>query len=155
MLYMVEPALRRAIFGLQGDTGMRTRDERRRGLAAVEFAMLLPVIALLVLLMVEGGSAMHTYSSLVEASREGARRVLMEGEDADVEGLVAAVLADLESDKLTTNVTTDPDAKTVTVEVSYVYEFFGSKSGQEVEGQAAWGSDEPITFVAQTTMPLP
>jgi Flp pilus assembly protein TadG len=123
-------------------------------MAAVEFALLLPVMALLILLMVEGGNAMHTYSSLVEASREGARRVLMEGEDTDVEALVAAVVADLDPERLTTNVTTDPDAKTVTVEVSYVYELFGSKSGQD-NSEGLFGNDEPLTFVAQTTMPLP
>ncbi|WP_319581733.1 TadE family protein [uncultured Pseudodesulfovibrio sp.] len=134
---------------------MRKRDERRKGLAAVEFALLLPVIALLVLLMVQGGNAMHTYSSLVEASREGARRVLMEGEDADVEALVAAVVADLDPDKLTTNVTTDPDAKTVTVEVSYVYDLFGSSSGQEDDSPSLLHNDKSFTLVAQTTMPLP
>jgi len=134
---------------------MRMRDDRRRGMAAVEFALLLPVMALLILLMVEGGHAMHTYSSLVEASREGARHVLMEGESADVEALVAAVVADLDPEKLSTNVTTDPDAKTVTVEVSYVYELFGSKSGQDDESEGMFGNDEPLTFVAQTTMPLP
>ncbi|MEZ7197181.1 TadE family protein [Pseudodesulfovibrio karagichevae] len=133
---------------------MRERDERRRGMAAVEFALLLPVMALLILLMVEGGNAMHTYSSLVEASREGARRVLMEGETADVEALVAAVVADLDPGKLSTNVTTDPDAKTVTVEVSYVYELFGSKSAQDGR-EGLFGNGNALTFVAQTTMPLP
>lgn len=133
---------------------MRKRDERRRGMAAVEFALLLPVMALLILLMVEGGNAMHTYSSLVEASREGARHVLMEGDTADVEALVAAVVADLDPGKLSTNVTTDPDANTVTVEVSYVYELFGSKSGTG-DSEGLFGKDEALTFVAQTTMPLP
>jgi Flp pilus assembly protein TadG len=123
-------------------------------MAAVEFALLLPVMALLILLMIEGSNAMHTYSSLVEASREGARHVLMEGDTADVEGLVAAVVADLDPGKLSTNVTTDPDANTVTVEVSYVYELFGSQ-GYEVESQGMFGNDEPLTLVAHTTMPLP
>ncbi|AMK12715.1 MAG: TadE/TadG family type IV pilus assembly protein [Pseudodesulfovibrio sp.] len=130
---------------------MRKRD-RRQGLAAIEFALLLPVVAFLGLLLVEGGSAMHTYSSLVEASREGARHVLMEGETADVEGLVAALVVDLDPEALSTNVTTDPVAKTVTVEVSYVYQMFGSQNGQRLFGDE---EDEPLRFVAQTTMPLP
>ena len=132
---------------------MRKSNAGRRGMAAVEFALLLPVVALLILLLVEGGNAMHTYSSLVEASREGARHVLMEGDSAEVEALVAAVVADLNPDKLTTNVTTDTDANTVTVEVSYVYELFGSNSG-EVDSEGLFGNDA-LTFVAQTTMPLP
>ncbi|WP_272701619.1 TadE/TadG family type IV pilus assembly protein [Desulfovibrio sp. Fe33] len=129
---------------------MRKRDERRRGMAAVEFALLLPVVLLLILLLIEGGNAMHTYSSLVEASREGARHVLMEGETADVQSLVNAVLADFDPDDLSTNVTTDPVDNTVTVEVSYVYKMFGSQSGEGM-----FGNDEPFTLVAQTTMPLP
>jgi len=128
---------------------MREKDERRQGLAAVEFALLLPVMLFLLLLVVEGAAAMHTYSSLVEASREGARYVLMEGESADVEALVAALVADLDTENLTTNVVTDSNANTVTVEVSYDYELFGSENGSGL-----FGNDEPLKFVAQTTMPL-
>ena len=129
---------------------MRKRDDRRQGLAAVEFALMLPVMALLLMLLVEGANAMHTYSSLVEASREGARHVLMVGDSADVEALVAALVADLDTDELSTNVITDPAANTVTVEVSYAYQLFKSDSGD-----GPFGNDEPFQFVAQTTMPLP
>ncbi|EGB16151.1 TadE family protein [Pseudodesulfovibrio mercurii] len=129
---------------------MRKRDVRRRGMAAVEFALLVPIMALLILLLMQGGNAMHTYSSLVEASREGARRVVTQGESSDVAALVAAVVADLDPDKLSTNVTTNPADNTVTVEVSYVYDIFGSQ-----DGNGLFGNDEPLTFVAQTTMPLP
>ncbi|WP_207264651.1 TadE/TadG family type IV pilus assembly protein [Desulfovibrio sp. Huiquan2017] len=129
---------------------MRKIEKGRRGMAAVEFALLLPVLALLILLLMQGGNAMHTYSALVEASREGARHVVTAGDSADVAALVAAVVADLDPDKLSTNVTTDTLDNTVTVEVSYVYDIFGSQSGN-----ALFGKDEPLTLVAQTTMPLP
>lgn len=129
---------------------MRKR-ERRQGLAAVEFALLVPVVAFLGLLLLEGGNAMHTYSSLVEASREGARHVLMEGETSDVAALVEALVTDLDPEALSTNVTTDPVANTVTVEVSYAYQIFGSQNGQRLFGE----EDDPLRFVAQTTMPLP
>ena len=130
---------------------MKKRDNGRKGLAAVEFALMLPVMALLLLLLVEGANAMHTYSALVEASREGARHVLMTGEDADVSTLVAALVADLNQQELTTAVVTDPVANTVTVKVAYNYKPFGSSSG---EGMLGDDNDE-IQFVAQTTMPLP
>lgn len=129
---------------------MRKR-ERRQGLAAVEFALLVPVVAFLGLLLLEGGNAMHTYSSLVEASREGARHVLMEGETSDVAALVEALVTDLDPEALSTNVTTDPVANTVTVEVSYAYQIFGSQNGQRLFDE----EDGPLRFVAQTTMPLP
>ena len=129
---------------------MRKRTDRRQGFAAVEFALLLPVLAFLILLLVEGANAMHTYSTLIEASREGARHVLMEGDSANVQALVAALVADLDPDDLTTSVVTDPAANTVTVEVSYVYQLFGSENGQSM-----FGGDESLELVAQTTMPLP
>lgn len=129
---------------------MRKRTDRRQGFAAVEFALLLPVLAVLILLLVEGANAMHTYSTLVEASREGARHVLMEGDEANVEALVQALVADLDLDDLTTNVVTNPAAKTVTVEVTYVYQLFGSQNGQGL-----FGDDDSFELVAQTTMPLP
>ena len=130
---------------------MKKRDNGRKGLAAVEFALMLPVIALLLLLLVEGATAMHTYSALVEASREGARHVLMTGDDADVNTLIAALVTDLDQQELSTDVVTDPVAKTVTVKVAYNYKPFGSSSE---EGMLGDDNDE-IQFVAQTTMPLP
>ncbi|MBG0788970.1 MAG: pilus assembly protein [Desulfovibrionaceae bacterium] len=130
---------------------MRTRDKGRRGTAAVEFALALPILALLILLVAEGSHAMHTYSALVEASREGARHVLMQGDDADVDALVSALVADLDQDALSTDVVTDPVANTVTVKVAYNYKPFGS-SGEE--GMLGDDNDD-IQFVAQTTMPLP
>jgi Flp pilus assembly protein TadG len=130
---------------------MRNRDNSRKGLAAVEFALTLPVLALLILLLVEGANAMHTYSALVEASREGARHVLMQGDDADVNTLVAALVADLDQQELSTDVVTDPVANTVTVKVAYNYKPFGSNGEEGMLGD----DNEEIQFVAQTTMPLP
>lgn len=130
---------------------MKTRDNSRRGLAAVEFALMLPVLALMLLLLVEGANAMHTYSALVEASREGARHVLMEGDDANVAALVSALIADLDANDLATNVVTDPVANTVTVQVSYNYQPFGSSGDEGMLGD----NNDAIQFVAQTTMPLP
>jgi len=129
---------------------MNRWEQSRQGLAAVEFALMLPAMALLLLLLVEGANAMHTYSSLVEASREGARHVLMEGDSASVDALVAALVAELDTEDLVTNVATDPVAKTVTVEVSYDYQPFGSESTGGI-----FNDGNPFQLVAQTTMPLP
>ena len=49
---------------------MRKRNESRRGTAAVELGMLLPLLVLLLFFLVEGAYAMHAYSNLVEASRK-------------------------------------------------------------------------------------
>jgi Flp pilus assembly protein TadG len=130
---------------------MKKRDDRRQGTAAVEFALLLPVMALMIMLLVEGANAMHTYSALVEASREGARHVLMQGDEADVEALVDALVTEINAEDLSTNVVKDPVANTITVEVSYDYRPFGSENGATLLG----GEDESFQIVAQTTMPMP
>lgn len=130
---------------------MRKNTTKRQGIAAIEFALVLPVIALLLMLLVEGANAMHTYSSLVEASREGARHVLLEGDEANVEALVNALVADLNETDLSTNVVMDPVAKTVTVEVSYDYQMFSTNPGASAPEEDA----NTFQFVAQTTMPMP
>lgn len=128
---------------------MRKWNESRQGLAAVELALFLPVMALLFFLLVEGTNAMHTYSNLVEASREGARLALMDGTPSDIEALVQAVTVELGIENLTTSVTTDAGSNTVTVEVTYDYQPFGENGLK-----ALWG-DHSMQLAAQTTMPLP
>ncbi|QGY38842.1 pilus assembly protein [Pseudodesulfovibrio cashew] len=128
---------------------MRKTDKSRKGLAAVEFALMLPAVALLFLLLVEGANAMHAYSNLVEASREGARLALMDGETSDIEALVKAVTDELDPQFLSTSVSTDAGQNTVTVEVAYDYQPFGEDALEMLTGQ------QTLQIVAQTTMPLP
>jgi len=128
---------------------MRRRDESRNGIAVVEFALILPVLALLFFVLVEGAHAMQAYSNLVEASREGARLALMEGPSSDIDSLVRAVTQELDSDALTTLVTTDSGNTSVTVEVSYAYQPFIENALELLTGNPS------LQIVAQTTMPLP
>lgn len=129
---------------------MRKTHTTRQGLAAVELALLLPVMALLFMLIMEGSNAMHTYSSLVEASREGARHVLIEGDDANVPALVASLVTDLNTQDLNTNVIKNGMANTVTVQVSYVYVPFSNSNNTSTLGE-----NNAFELVAETTMPLP
>lgn len=46
---------------------------RERGQAAAEFALMLPVLALIVMGMVDFARVFYTYEALINASREGAR----------------------------------------------------------------------------------
>jgi len=50
----------------------------RRGVAAVEFAIISPVLVLLILGMIEFGRMMMMQQILTNASREGARRAIVE-----------------------------------------------------------------------------
>jgi len=55
---------------------------KRTGAAAVEFALVAPVFFLLVLGMVEVGRAVMVQQVLTNASREGARRAVLDGATA-------------------------------------------------------------------------
>lgn len=123
--------------------------QSKRGIAAVEFAMMLPLMALILFLLIEGAHAMHAYSNLVEASREGARMALLEGTAADIDALIQSVTNDLDSDAMSTSVVADAGAQTVTVEVSYAYQPFSENAFKMLTGESSF------TIAAQTTMPLP
>ncbi len=131
---------------------MRKDCNSQKGMAAVEMALILPLVAALLFVLVEGSSALRTYSSLQDASREGARLVLREGPGADVQTLVQALFPDLAPASLSAKSVVDSTAHTVTVEVSYVYTPFSGSSGSGA--QDAFGNT-PYTFVSSTTLPLP
>ena len=57
-------------------SGAAKRNRKRRGVAAVEFAMVAPVFFLLVIGIVEIGRAMMVQQVLINASRVGARRAV-------------------------------------------------------------------------------
>lgn len=121
-----------------------------RGSMAAEFALLLPVLVLLMALLVEGGNVVHAYASLVEASREGARAVLREGDASVAPQIVTALTTGLPGGPATASVKTNAAANTVTVEVGYAY--------QSLTGQDAFTSvlgSGPLIITARTTMPLP
>ncbi len=129
---------------------MGKRNDKQRGLVAMELAMILPVLMLFFLLLVEGANAMRVYSVLKEASREGARMVLRDGDTNQVSTLIDSLLHDLPDTELTTNITTDAAAGSITVEVVYEYQsFYGYNPALEAF------DEDPFILRVQTTMPLP
>ena len=66
------------------------REKRERGQALVEFAMVLPVLILLVVGMMQFGLLFHEYLLVTHAAREGARVATLGGSDAEI---IAAVNA--------------------------------------------------------------
>lgn len=55
-----------------------SKTRQRSGIAAVEFAIVVPIFFLLVIGMIEVGRAMMVQQILTNASREGARRAVLE-----------------------------------------------------------------------------
>ena len=88
----------------QSSTGRRGR--RRDGVAAVEFALCLPVIVLLVLGAIEASTMIFLKQSLTVAAYEGARTaVVPDAETADVITTCEQILADRHVSGATIDVT--------------------------------------------------
>lgn len=105
----------------------RPTDGRRRGAAIVEFALVMPVLFLLLIGIIEFGRALMVQQVLTNASREGARRAVIESATADeVEQLVRDYLATARVSGATISIEPTPladlgfgDAVTVDVSVPY------------------------------------
>ncbi|MCA9249286.1 MAG: pilus assembly protein [Planctomycetales bacterium] len=99
----------------------------RRGAAAVEFALVAPVFFLLVFGMIEYGRMVMVQQILTNASREGARKAVIEGTSStDVQAAVQQYLTDASISGATVTVTsTAPvapdyaDSMTVDVEIPF------------------------------------
>ena len=115
-----------------------------RGAAAVEFALILPVLLLLVLGLVEFGRAYNVQISLSNAAREGARYMAIHNHERDAEAAAkaAAILAapSVFNPEITENdITISPSpcsgGEPVTVTINYEVEFL---TGYEIfAGQGA------------------
>ena len=64
---------------------------RQRGQALVEFALILPVILLLVVGMLEFARAWNLHQVMTDAAREGARRAVLADEKIDQDSVRAAM----------------------------------------------------------------
>ncbi|MGO9079968.1 MAG: TadE/TadG family type IV pilus assembly protein [Streptosporangiaceae bacterium] len=125
---------------------------RERGAAAVEFALLLPVLLLLIFGMIDFGRALNAQITLTQAAREGARLAAV-GQPNVVPRTQAAATG---LSPVTVTVTgcpagAGPDAD-AQVGVSYSFSFVtpvGAIAG--MLGGSGFGS--PITLTAQGVMP--
>jgi Flp pilus assembly protein TadG len=131
-----------------------------RGATAVEFALLLPLLLLIVFGIIDFGRAINAEVTLSQAAREGARLVALG--QPNVTSRTQAAATGLSA----VTVTVLPDSKGVTgcpagsgqtgddavVKVSYKYSFItpvGAIAG--LFGGSSFGS--PVTLNAQGTMP--
>ena len=85
------------------------RNRQRRGAAVVEFAIIAPIMFMLVFGIIEFGRAMMVQQLLTNASREGARRAIVESATAaEVTTLVNNYLTSTSIAGATTGVSPDP-----------------------------------------------
>jgi Flp pilus assembly protein TadG len=91
----------------------------------VEFAIILPLILLLIIGIIEFGLIMNSYISIQHASREGARVGAVGGTDLAIQSAITDISPNLDTDKL--EITISPtegirergDALTVNVKYNY------------------------------------
>lgn len=99
--------------------------KNKKGQAMVEFAVILPILLLLVMGIIEFGLIFNAYLTIQNASREGARYGITGASDADIVSLVRSDCSSLQSTYLTVNVTPTEGSRnsgdTLVVSVSYSY----------------------------------
>lgn len=100
--------------------------DNNKGQALVEFAIVLPIILLLIMGIVQFGMMLNTYLEVQNASREGARAGIVGSTDSDIQTLITSTSPTLDPHDLTITVTPNQSSRisggTLTVMVSYNYE---------------------------------
>lgn len=122
-----------------------------RGAAAVEFALLLPVLMLILFGIIEFGMIMYSREVITNASREGARAGIVQSTAKPTVGEIQTIVTNyltgtgVDPNSVTTNVAgaglTAPN--TLTVSVTYPYNFFVP---------AILGLGNTISLTGQTVM---
>lgn len=145
-----------------------TRPDRQRGLAAVEAAIVLPLLMLLFLAIGELGRALLEYNTLAKGVRDGARHlatfaiddftsIIDVSEDLEREaknlarygnitGTGTTLLPDYEETHLSIDV---PDADHVTLIADYPFQPLFN-----ILPTFGYGSDIPLTFTMQTSVTM-
>ncbi len=113
-----------------------------RGAAAVEFALVLPVLIILVLGIVEFGRAFQVQATLAAAAREGVRTMAIEDDAAAARAAARAVSTSLNPALTDADIQVNPascaaSAGNATVTITYHQPFFTSffGSGLDLTGE--------------------
>jgi len=113
---------------------LRTFGSDESGQALVEFALVMPILLILVVGIIEFGRAWNMQQVITDAAREGARKAAIFDEattQADVENIVRSALAGGRIDPSVATITTNGwngdrgFPATITVSVPYRFTFFG------------------------------
>ncbi len=125
-------------------SGRRRRD---RGSVAVAFALVLPVLLLIVFGIIDFGRALNAQMELTGAAREGVRLAALGYPDAAIQARVAATAPDLSGVTVTVTASCPPGAGPAAdgqVDVSYSFSFITPIG-------ALFGA--PLALTAQGVMP--
>ena len=108
---------------------------RERGAAAVEFALVLPILVLILFGVIEFGGVYNAQLMVTGAAREGAREMAVGGDPADAEAaaVAAVVVAGAEALDVTVSPGTCTAGSDVTVTVVYDRPFLTGLFGATLE----------------------
>ena len=99
--------------------------KNNKGQALVEFAIILPILLLLLMGIFQFGMMLNTHLTIENASREGARVGIVGSTDAEIQNLIIAISPILNPQDLTLTITPDETNRnsgdTLTVKVTYNY----------------------------------
>jgi Flp pilus assembly protein TadG len=132
----------------------RGRKAADRGSVAVEFALVLPVLLLIVFAIIDFGRALNAQIDLTGAAREGVRLAALGYPDAAIQARVAAAAPDLSGVTATVTASCPPGAGPTAdaqVDVSYSFSFI-TPIGAVAAFLGGSGLGAPIVLTAQGVM---
>jgi Flp pilus assembly protein TadG len=131
------------------------RNARDRGTAVVEFALVVPVLLLILFGIIDFGRALNAQIQLTGAAREGVRLAALGYPDASVQARVAAAAPELSGVTATIAASCEPGAGPAVdaqVDVSYSFTFI-TPIGAVASLLGGSGLGAPIVLTAQGVMP--
>jgi len=99
--------------------------KNQKGQSLVEFAIILPIILILLMGIVEFGMMLNSYLTIQNVAREGARFGIVGGTDVEIRTLIRDISPQLIPADLTVNITPAEGSRnsgnTLTVSITYNY----------------------------------
>ncbi|OAA93725.1 TadE/TadG family type IV pilus assembly protein [Clostridium coskatii] len=96
-----------------------------KGQALVEFAIILPILLLIVMGIVQFGMVVNSYITIENASREGARAGIIGSTDQEIQYLIVTTSPNLDPKNLTVTITPSESSRrsgdSLIVKVTYKY----------------------------------
>ncbi|MHC1682227.1 MAG: TadE/TadG family type IV pilus assembly protein [Clostridiaceae bacterium] len=100
--------------------------KNQKGQSLVEFAIILPLLLLIVMAIIEFGMMLNSYITIQSASREGARTAIVGSSNIEIQNLIVNTTPNLKASQLTINITPNESSRKsgepLTVKLTYNYD---------------------------------
>lgn len=97
----------------------------QRGQALVEFAIIIPMLLLIIMGIAEFGMMINSYLAIQNAAREGARAGIVGSSNTDIRNMIVSISPSLKEKDLTIDITPSEtnrkSGQTLTVKLTYKY----------------------------------